>query len=111
MYRLFNRVKDVGAGERVLYVMMFLDFMFTYVGINILGVISEGNPLMVWLFNIPFTVSLLFRIAMVLLIRLMLNEIKVRGGEIYSKCVLALGLILNVVIAVMHVDWVLYYLL
>jgi len=44
----------------ILFLMMILDHILTYIGIS-LDIISEGNKLICWLFDLPFLYSLIVR--------------------------------------------------
>lgn len=48
---------------KVLFLLFMTDFLLTYIGIYN-GIIEEGNPIMVWLFELPFMWSLLARLLM-----------------------------------------------
>lgn len=46
----------------ILFFMFMVDFIYTYLGIHYYKCIVEGNPLMVWLFEIPFINGLVLRL-------------------------------------------------
>ena len=52
---------------KILFVLFMTDFILTFIGINT-KVIYEGNPLLVWLFELPMWQGLLLRIAMFALV-------------------------------------------
>jgi hypothetical protein len=47
-----------------LVVAMAADYLLTYTGISC-GAISEGNPMMVWLMQMPFAAGLAIRLCMI----------------------------------------------
>jgi uncharacterized membrane protein len=51
----------------ILSIQLLLDYLLTYIGVQF-GVITEGNPLMAWLFNMPIIQGLFIRICMIALL-------------------------------------------
>lgn len=88
----------------VLFIFMLLDFLYTYIGIIYLGVITEGNPIMVWLFELDFIPSLIFRLFQAgLLVGLTcyLRHIKHK----WYPMLIGIGLTANVSVIILHLYW------
>lgn len=95
--------------HKYLFMLMMLDYTLTYIGINSIGIIEEGNPIMVWMLELPFTFSFLFRAAysalMVLLVVIVYN-----AKYKYYKPFVIFCVGLNVTIMFLHFHWVGLYL-
>ena len=95
-----------------LVLLMHIDYILTYRGICILGVISEGNPLMKWLFdceNITYLKGLLIRFLMAIppIIMLLIYEKNKFYKEL--KIVLALAIAMNLYVIASHMKWMFFY--
>lgn len=88
--------------------LILLDFIFTYIGINYLEFISEANPFMVELFNLPVFSSLLLRLGHMIFIFIILIYIRKERFKLYLK-ILNFALFLNVGILFLHIHWILNY--
>lgn len=89
---------------RVLGYMMFLDFLLTYLGVVDLNVIAEGNPLMVWLFELPLLKSAFFRILMILVVTFI-----IRRTEKYKEPIAKFGLLVYAMVLFLHMAWLWQY--
>jgi hypothetical protein len=86
------------------------DYILTYLGIPA-GVIEEANPLMVWLFELPFIAGLAIRMLMAALVICLPVRI-IKSGKIspvlaaayYGAAYLAYALII-----VVHLYWIIKY--
>lgn len=89
---------------RVLGYMMFLDFLLTYFGVVELNVIEEGNPLMVWLFELPLLAAASIRILMILAVLFLIRRTKK-----YKEPIAKFGLVIYAVILFIHMAWIWHY--
>lgn len=94
----------------LLMVLMFIDYISTYIGVNILQYISEGNPLMVNLFDLPFYVSLVFRLAHMSFVYICLEYIKYKGHHGY-KPIMTFAICLNLFVILLHLRWIASYII
>ena len=102
-------VKELAKDKlAVLMFLMLMDFIFTYIGVNHLQVITEANPILISLFEMPVIPSLLIRLAHMLCIYAILIYIKKERFKLYAG-ILNFALILNSVILFMHVHWIFKY--
>lgn len=85
---------------RVLGYMMFLDFLLTYLGVVDLNVIEEGNPLLVWLFELPLWKAAALRIVMILGVLFIL-----RRTEKYKDPIAKFGLLVYAAVLFIHMVW------
>lgn len=85
--------------------LMLMDFIFTYIGINVLNYITEGNPLMVKLFELPFLVSLAFRLLHIWFVYVCLEYIQSQKHPSYNK-ITTFALIINVILVFLHLRWI-----
>ena len=83
-----NKNTSYSLSHIVLFLLMMMDFIFTYIGVNNLNVIVEANPILIWLFKLPFLVSFTIR-------------------AIYSY-IICIGV--NVFVLILHLKWLLAYL-
>ena len=94
----------------LLMVLMFIDYIATYIGVNVLQCISEGNPLMVKLFDLPFYVSLVFRLAHMSLVYICLKYIKYKGHHSY-KPIITFAICINLFLMFLHLRWIAIYII
>lgn len=94
----------------VLFILFMSDFILTYFGIS-LGIITEGNALLIWLFQVPFIVGLIIRFLMFLgLIYMPIKFIK--KGKIrplISKAFYGIAFTANIGVLCMHLYWIVLY--
>ena len=88
----------------VLYLFVIMDFLYTYIGVCCLGVIEEGNPLLVWLFTLDFHIALLIRVIMGLFLISAIIYIREKEHKSYNF-VVGLGLVVNIGVTFMHWNW------
>jgi len=93
----------------ILLSLMMLDFMFTYIGINKFNVISEGNPLNTWLFELPFIYAYLIRLAYSSFFVFLLTVV-CKSKYKYYDFVIWFVLIVNVIVMFLHFKWTIIYL-
>ncbi len=89
---------------RVLGYMMFLDFLLTYFGVVDLNVIEEGNPLMVWLFEMPLLRAALVRILMIFAVMFVIRRTKK-----YKDPIANFGLVVYAMVLFLHMAWLWQY--
>lgn len=92
-----------------LFFMMQLDFVLTYVGINKIGYITEGNPLLVSFFELNFPVAFIIRLLLGSLLSLIFLYLKKRDSYKYNR-IINFGLIVNFLVFIMHLRWIFFYL-
>lgn len=91
-----------------LFILMMLDFIFTYIGINKLNIIKEGNPILIWLFELPFLQALIIRLLYCFFILILCIFICENQYKHYDKFItLALGV--NVIVLLLHLRWAIVY--
>lgn len=91
-----------------LFSLIMLDFIFTYIGINKLNVIREGNPIIVWMFELPFLQALLIRLLYGFLVIILCVFICESQYKYYNEFI-ALALAVNILILILHLRWVVKY--
>lgn len=93
----------------LIFVMMMGDYYATYVGICNMGVIEEGNPFMVWLFDCvkyPLVKGLIIRALMFLpLLFIVLHMIR-RKFYTEVKIVIFVAFVANISVFVLHFRWI-----
>ena len=89
----------------ILGVMMMSDYLLTWYGINHWGIIEEGNPLLKWLFEIDFTLSLIVRIIMVCLVIVAIYILHKKSERAF-KFVILFGITVNFIIMLLHFNWI-----
>ena len=97
---------------KALFILFMTDYFLTYIGIQ-KQIIEEANPLMVWLFELPFIPSLLARLALfflfayipITLIKKHPDKIRPFIGKLYYWGAFA-G---NIGIMFAHLYWIIYY--
>lgn len=95
--------------NKLIFTYIILDFLLTYMGINYIGCIQEGNPIMVWLFELPFVVAFIIRIIIGTIIYLMYKFIQKSAEKAYKKIV-AFALIAENLVLFLHLRWLILYL-
>jgi hypothetical protein len=86
-----------------LFVLMITDYLFTKLGLT-LGVITEGNPLMKGLFDLPISVGLPVRIIIVTALLALLALGMKREPKAYRMAIIGAWAI-NITITGMHFYW------
>lgn len=85
------------------FALLIIDYLITYLGIQI-GIITEANPLMRWLFELPIEKGLPIRAAMSLIVILPLWYLKKHYK--YYRRVIAFILAIYAVVMGMHYLWI-----
>lgn len=89
----------------LLFLMMIIDFIFTFIGINIYEIIEEGNILLIWLFKMPFPISFLIRIGFSLLLIYLCEYIYESNYKYYKQFIyFAIGI--NTCVILIHFKWI-----
>ena len=91
----------------VLYILMTIDFLYTYIGIRYIGVITEANPIMVWLFELDFLPALAVRILIMTVLVGLVCYIREIEHKWYSK-LMGIVLIGNIFAIFLHLNWLIY---
>lgn len=108
---MLNRDKTVNLGiknsnlNNYLLILIMVDYMLTYFGINYLGAIAEANPLLVNLFNLPFFYSFFLRLlhaSIIVLICEYLLSLEYKYYYLFMK--FAIGV--NLLIMLVHIRWI-----
>jgi hypothetical protein len=93
-----------------LFVLYLTDFILTYLGVSA-GIIEEVNPLLIWLFELPFLAGLFTRTLMgTIVIYLPIRIIKT--GKIHpaiAKTYYSVAYTTNAGILVIHLYWLITY--
>lgn len=87
-----------------LFTFIIFDFFFTYIGIQ-MGYITEGNPLMVWLFELPFVPSFLIRILYGLIVMFLSNFLFDLSYS-YHYFFIRFALAVNIFVTFLHFRWI-----
>ncbi len=95
--------------NKLIFTYIILDFLLTYLGINYIGYIQEGNPIMVWLFELPFAIAFIIRLIIGAIIYLMYRFIQNNAEKAYKKIV-AFALIAENFVLLLHLRWIILYL-
>lgn len=95
---------------KTLFVLFMTDYLLTFMGIKN-SLITEGNPLMVWLFGLPFIAGLIVRLLMaVILIYLPIRMIKAgKIRPVLAKAYYGVVYTVNVLILGVHLYWIIGY--
>lgn len=99
---------EKNLGLKILFLMQMSDFLLTWLGVNILDVVEEGNPFMVFLFNLDFFSALIIRFILVGIVIVGLNYVKKVEHILYEK-VIKIGILANLIIHMMHICWIYVY--
>lgn len=94
----------------LLSTLMMLDYIITYIGINKLRVVEEANPFNIWLFEIPFIHGFTVRLVYVGIIA-WLSIFIFKAGYKYRHEFIKFALILNIIVALIHLRWILIFLI
>lgn len=101
------RSRDYTLHFLTLTFLMMLDFALTWAGIHIYGVITEANPVMIWLFELPFELALTVRMTLVTVLVGMCIWIYNNGYKRFNVfinfCILS-----NVLVMYAHLEWITY---
>ena len=93
----------------IIFLLMMSDYLLTYVGINVLEFITEGNALMVWLFELPLFEGLIIRTLMGMFVYALLKIIQKLGSKHYQK-VIKLIIVIEMIPHLLHLIWIIQYL-
>lgn len=93
----------------MIFICIILDFLLTYLGINYIGCIEEANPIMVWLFALPFATAFIIRIIIGIIIYFIYKFIQ-ENAEITYKKIIIFALAVENYTILLHVKWILLYL-
>jgi len=88
---------------------IMIDFILTYIGINILQFIEEANPFLINLFEVNLFIAVILRTLHITLIFLCLDYIRTKKEKLYNNIV-NFSLILNVAVFALHIRWLALYL-
>lgn len=85
--------------------LMMIDYVLTWLGVREFGVISEANPLMGWMFDMPFYLSLLSRMVLVFITNSLFIYIY---NQRYDKFDLAINfcILSNILVMFAHNHWI-----
>jgi len=87
-----------------LFILIIVDYLMTYVGIA-MGIITEANPLMVWLFQLHLWPGLLIRLAFALVAVGLLVYAKRQDAKLYRSGVIV-AYTVQVLVMGLHLYWV-----
>ena len=105
-----NKNTSYSLSHIVLFLLMMMDFIFTYIGVNNLNVIVEANPILIWLFKLPFLVSFTIRAIYSYIIVYLCKIIQNSRYKHYKKFIIfCIGV--NVFVLILHLKWLLVYLI
>ena len=108
--RTRRRVRQRGHYYNYLvFIFIMTDFVFTYMGINDLKFITEGNPILVELFNLPFWIAFGIRMVNALIIYILSYVIYTSKHPWYFGYIYT-ALSINIFILFLHFRWMSIYL-
>lgn len=82
---------------------ILLDFLLTFIGIHIYGIITEGNPYMVWIFEIPFIIGFLV-VTFIVIATFLVSEKIVLSNKYNWVINFFSGR--NLLILILHMNWI-----
>lgn len=91
----------------LLSLLIILDFILTYTGINTYGVIEEANIFLIWLFDLPFAAGLTVRVFMTAVIMIPFCLLYKLNYSIYKKTLTA-AYVINLIVMVLHARWIIF---
>lgn len=94
----------------LLFITIMLDYILTYMGIRIYGVVEEANVLMQWLFELPLAIGLGVRALLAMLVLAPFMLLKSLDKNAYRKTLIT-ALSINLIIIILHERWMVYLLL
>ena len=98
------KLKDIDNKLVLISFLMFMDFIFTWIGIRV-DFIIEGNPFMVWLFKLNFIQGCIVRTLMIFIIVYIINKIKKENYKVYKQ-VAAIAISANIFVLNVHCAWI-----
>lgn len=94
----------------ILFVLFMTDFFLTHIGVQA-QIIAEGNPLMVWVFNLPLAISLLVRLMMFLVVgylpTALMKKYPQKIKPLIRKLYYSVAYIANTATLGAHLHWIL----
>lgn len=94
----------------ILFIAILGDYVLTYVGMNILGVIEELNPLMIRSFKLPFIKGLILRTIIGLFPIILFKLVENKFGNINTYRVILLHvLVIEFIPYCLHIFWIINY--
>lgn len=106
----YKRKVSTNALLGILFFLMMGDYILTYVGIYVLGVIEEVNSLMVWLIKMPFLKGFIVRIFITLGSIVLLKYAEQFKNPVVYRKILLVPLGIQVIPYIAHMIWILSYL-
>ena len=103
----YKRKISTNALLGILFLLMMGDYFLTYVGIHILGIISEANFLMVWLMKMSFFKGSIVRIIITIGPIILLKYAEQFKNPIVYKKNLLVPIGIQVIPCFAHIIWVL----
>lgn len=93
--------------SRIIYLFTFImiDYLLTYIGIHTFEFIQEGNPVLIWLFELPIIIGFPIRVVMASLVSLTYLIIYRAQHFLYNK-IIFFALLINGIILGMHLSWI-----
>ncbi|MDR5659100.1 DUF5658 family protein [Serpentinicella sp. ANB-PHB4] len=88
-----------------LFFLLLTDYLLTYMGIHFFEVITELNPFMVKIMELPFTLGFLVRIVQATIITAIVYYIFLKSKRYYSF-VLTTSFILYAIVMILHISWI-----
>lgn len=107
MFKSINFKQDIY--NKLIFLYVLLDFLVTYLGINYFGCLTEANPLLSWLFELPFAQALFIRIIFASTIYFMYRFIQNNTVSTYKKMVV-FAILLESFVMILHIRWLILYL-
>lgn len=92
----------------IIFFLLMLDYFLTYWGVCYLGFVREVNPFMVWLYEVPLFLGILFRLAMTLFIIRLINKVYGEDRK-YGMGLVMYVIFINILILFSHIHWISMY--
>lgn len=94
-----------------IFILILIDYMLTFIGINQLNYISEANYLMCTMFDIPFTTGLAIRSLQGFFPIILLYSIRNKVEFFYFNRIISIILYIEIFVICLHLYWIINYIL
>lgn len=92
-----------------IFILILIDYMLTFIGINQLDYISEANYLMCSMFEIPFTTGLALRSFQGFIPIILLYSIRNKVEFFYYERIISIILYIEIFVLSLHLYWIINY--
>ena len=107
--RIYNKSLSSNYILFSIFILINIDYILTFIGINQLNYITEGNPLLSNLFNLQFITGLGLRCMQAAIPVSLLFAVKNKIEILYFKNILLNIIYLQICILIVHLYWIIHY--